>query len=267
MEGRDRGFALLVVLWSLVLIGLLTAQILASGRTALLLASNLRMAAQAREGADGAINEALFHVLSNGADQWQPDGATHLLNVGGVTVTVRVESLASKINPNLASIALLAGLFQALGTAPDQANQLANSIISWRSQAASKADSQALLAVYRRAGLSYGPPERPFADLGELSDVIGMPPSLLAAALPYMSLYQPCDPNPKLAAPIVRRALSLAGQTGSSSDVYDGTDPVVVIKAEASGQGKLDVRRVAIVSIAGADAPSPFQFLSLTDDY
>ena len=75
---RERGFALLIVLWSLVLITLLTIQILASGRSALALAGNIRAAAAARAAADGAISEAVYHVLAYGPDHWAVDGAPRL---------------------------------------------------------------------------------------------------------------------------------------------------------------------------------------------
>jgi general secretion pathway protein K len=260
---NDRGFALLVVLWSLVLIGLLTTQILASGRTAMALASNLRNAAEARARADGAINLAIFHLLQSGANNWPADGSTHLLGTGAVTLTVRIDSLAGKINPNLASTALLAGLFQATGAAPAAAKQMAAGIIGWRSPAATKAETQALLAAYKRANLPYGPPGRPFGDISDLADVIGMKPALLANALPYMSLYQSGDPDPAQAGAVVRRALALSGQTGAGG--YEGNFPVVSITAETTGPGGLAVFRTAIVSIAGANATTPFQLLALTD--
>jgi general secretion pathway protein K len=264
---QDRGFALLVVLWSVVLIALLTTQILGSGRTAFHLAANLRAAAQARAQADGAINEAVFHLVSTGPDAWQADGVPHVLNESGMLVTVRVQSLASKINPNLASTALLAGLFQASGAAPDQALALANAIIGWRSAAVSRQETQARIDAYRQAGLAYGPPGRAFNDLGELADIIGMPPDLLAAVLPHMSLYQSTDPDPSLADPVVRQALSLAGQAGSNRNEYDGSTPVLSIEAEAIGLHGLAVRRSAIVSIAKANAAAPYAFLALSDGY
>jgi general secretion pathway protein K len=263
---RDRGFALLVVLWSLVLIALLTTQILSGSRTALHLAGNLRDAAVAQASADGAINQAVFHLVSTGPDAWQADGTPHVLEVGGLRVTVQVTSLASRINPNLASTALLTGLFQALGAGPAQARAVANAIIAWRSAAVSPQEAQARTAVYQHAGLPYGPPGHGFDDLGELADVAGMPPALLAAALPHMSLQQSTDPDPSLADPIVRQALTLAGQAGSSSAVYDGSNPVVEIDAEAIAP-RLAVHRRAIVSIATADVAAPYEFLALGDAY
>jgi general secretion pathway protein K len=255
----------LIVLWSVVLVGLLTTQILASGRTEMELAGNIRAAVAARALADGAINEAVFHVLSYGPDRWPADGSPHVLREDGATISVRIQSLAGKINPNLASTALLAGLFQAVGASPDEASQLAGAIITWRSPAVSKDAAQTALAAYRRAGLPFGPPGHDFADLDELGGVIGMPPALLAAALPHMSIYQSGDPDPKLADAQVRHALALAGQSGANSDEYDGAAPVVMIQAEVDGPGGLTLRRTAIVSVPGENAPAPYQFLSLTD--
>jgi len=262
----DRGFALLVVLWSLVLITFLTTQILGAGRTALALAGNLRDAAAASARADGAINEAIFHVVASGADHWAADGSPRVIASGDSIVTVRIESLAGQINPNLASTALLTGLFQALGAAPAQAGALATAIIEWRSPAVSSDEAKARLAAYQSAGLPFGPPSRAFADLSALSDVIGMPPALLAKALPHMSLYQSGDPDPMLADVVVHQALSLSGQAGSNSNVFEGNAPVVEIRAEVQGPGELAVRRIATVSITGANGSAPFKILSLMDD-
>jgi general secretion pathway protein K len=263
-QGRDRGFALLVVLWSLVLITLVTTQIMASGRTALALATNMRDAAAAKSCADGAINETVFHLLATGPAQWTAGGAPHVLDRCGMKVAVRVRSLAGLINPNLASTALLAGLFQAVGAAPGQAQQLASAIIAWRSPAESKDDAKALLATYQQAGLIYGPIPQQFSDISELADVIGMPPDLLAKAMPHMSLFQSGDPDPAIADAVVRRALALSGQAGTDSTVYEGTSPVVAISALVEGPGQITLRRDAIVSLAGADGPAPFQVLSLS---
>jgi general secretion pathway protein K len=264
-KNRERGFALLMVLWSMVLLSLMSAQILASGRGAVALAGNLREAAEAQAAADGAIYTAIYHLSSSGSSQWVPDGSQHALNVGGMAASVAVTSLGGKINPNLASTALLTGLFQAVGAAPQQAAALANAVIAWRAAPVSAAAGQLLQAQYKQAGLAFGPPAHGFADLGEMTALIGMPPQLLAAALPHMSIYQTGDPDPRLADPVVRRALALSGQHGLDTSGYTGTSPVFLISAEAGLTGKLDVRRQAIVSVSNQGGPSPYQLLSLTD--
>ncbi len=252
---RDRGFALLIVLWSLVLLGLLISELAASGRSAVRLAANLRAGAAASAQADGAIYEAIYHSLSQGGEHWAADGVAHQL-AGG---TVRVESLGGRINPNLASTPLLAGLMLACGAQPDAAQQLANAIIAWRAPALTKQAAAALHESYQRAGMAYAPPGKPFADLSELADVLGMSPPLLRCALPEMSLYQSGDPDAAQADALVRRALTLSGQGNVAG--YSGSFPVAAITAET----KSGVRRYAIVSLQGADAPVPFKLLAMGD--
>ncbi|MGE4481410.1 hypothetical protein [Acidocella sp.] len=263
---RDRGFALLVVLWSLVLITLLITTLLASGRTDTRLANNIRDAAMARAAADGAINETIFHLLGHDGG-WAEDGPAHELAVGRSMVWVQVHGLAGKINPNLASTALLAGLFQAVGMAPQQAKGLARAVIAWRSKAATAQDREDLLNAYRRAGLPYGPPAKPFADLGEIANVMGMTPTLLARLRPHLNLYQSGDPNAALADPVVREALKLSGQTGARTGIYEGNATVVIVEAQARGPGHTLARRRAIVSLSGEQGVSAYKILSLTNDY
>ncbi len=262
---RERGFALLVVLWSLVLITLLTTQILASGRSALQLARNVRAAAQGRAAADGAINEAIFHLVSTGTAHWPADGSARVLGTSSLPVSVRIDSLAGTINPNLASPALLAGLFQAVGAEPAAAKRAADGIVTWRSLPANRANQLERLAAYRRKGLVYGPPGHNFADLSELTAVSGVPRAYLALVLPHMSLYQSGDPNPAEADPIVRAALALSGLTGAKAKGDAGAALAVSIDGIAGAPGDMAVRRQAIVSIQ--PGPVPFKLLLLTDGY
>ncbi|OYV37941.1 MAG: hypothetical protein B7Z80_11420 [Rhodospirillales bacterium 20-64-7] len=258
--GRERGFALLVVLWSVVLLALMISTLLANGRSAATLAGNLRDAAMARARADGAIDEALFHVLADGAQHWAPDGAWHDLPGG---VRVRVVALGGLVNPNTAPTNLLDGLLQACGADPAQAARLAAAIIDWRSPPLTQAAETAREQAYRRAGLGFSPPGKPFADVAELGDVLGMPKPLLAAMLPYLSLYQTDDPDPALASPLVRRALQLGHDPGAVHDGFAGSFPTVEIDAQAAGPGRVRVRRRGVFSLASPDSPHPYGVMLL----
>jgi hypothetical protein len=59
---RERGFVLLLVLWSMALLG---AHVTATGRSELALAANLQAAATAEALADGALHEAIWHLLAD----------------------------------------------------------------------------------------------------------------------------------------------------------------------------------------------------------
>ena len=55
----ERGFALLLVLWTLVLLSLIVTGMVSAGRVEAQLASNLRAAAVAEAAADGAVHQGL----------------------------------------------------------------------------------------------------------------------------------------------------------------------------------------------------------------
>ncbi|GAB0120258.1 hypothetical protein [Acidisoma sp. 7E03] len=261
---REGGFALLIVLWSLALLSLILSELLSAGRSATLLAGEVRAAATDRAAADGAIAEAIYHLLGHGG-AWSPDGSAHEIAIGTARVTVEARSLASSINPNLASTGLLAGLFQSAGLAAEQARTLAQAVTAWRSKPATKAEAEARTAAYRRAGLPFAPPGQPFADLSELRFVLGMTPALLATITPVLSLDQSGDPDAALAPPLVRDALRRAGQAGAQSGQFEGNFPVIAIIAVARGPGPSLVRRRAVVSLPGDLAKQPYRILALTD--
>jgi Tfp pilus assembly protein PilX len=77
----EAGFALLVVLWTLVLITLLVAAIGAAGQSEARITTRLRDAEVAREAVDGAVQEAIFRVA---AGQWSTGPLVRRLQVGTV---------------------------------------------------------------------------------------------------------------------------------------------------------------------------------------
>jgi general secretion pathway protein K len=211
---REAGFALLIVLWSLVLLALILTQLLSAGRSEAQLASNLRDSAEMEAIADGAVHEAMFHLLAGGAQHW-PTRGVHRLKIGRGLAEVRVEDTADKINPNSASPALLRAL-AGLCDAPDAAaSQLAQAIVTWRSDDDATGTNPA--AAYRAAGLSYAPPGLPFETLDEVGLVVGMTPPLLACMRPHLSLYQAGAPGPQSEDALVARALATATREGADA--------------------------------------------------
>lgn len=256
----QQGFALLIVLWSVVFLAFLMTQILADSRGAILLAANLRTGAQARAADDGAINAAIFHALAIGDGNWAADATPHALTIGDVAVTVRIENLAGRMNPNIASAAQLTGLLRAVGEPGNAATALAGNILDWRGPAPSQQAAAALADTYRAAGMRYGPPGTRFTDLDQLGDVLGFTPALLATLRPHLSLYQPGDPDPAAADPIMRRAIAYASGSNPVGTDDEGV-PAVEIIACAAGSACRD----AVVKLNGLGDATPYQIEQLTD--
>jgi general secretion pathway protein K len=250
---RSRGFALLIVLWTLVLIAFVVAHITASGRTEIRIADNLVDNAVARAAADGAISAAIFNLSNPRPEQrWPLDGAPRQLAVGDSRIALRLEDEASRINPNLASPQLLQALLQTLGANSQIAQRLAGAIAEWVGSAQDPRPPEAVLADYRAARLDYQPPGAPLETLDELGRVLGVTPAVLAALRPHLSLFAPAEPSRRSSDPVVAAALAAVAQSG---DTAAPTPPDLVtarITVVASGPGKARVERIAVVRIGAA---------------
>ena len=129
---QSDGFALIIVLWTLVLMAFIVAQLTSSGRTEVRIAGNLVADAVADAADDGAIFAAIFNLSDpNPAQRWALDGTVHELTIGNSRVMVRLEDEAGLINPNLASPALLEALLRVTGSEPESARRLAGAIGEW----------------------------------------------------------------------------------------------------------------------------------------
>src|SRR5260370_38982844 len=114
---QNSGFALIIVLWTLVLIAFIVAHLTATGRTEIRIAGNLVANAVTQAAADGASFEVIFNQSDPRPQQrWPVDGNARELVVGDSRVLVRLEDEAWWINPNSASPALLEALFRATGS-------------------------------------------------------------------------------------------------------------------------------------------------------
>ena len=133
-------------------------------------------------------------------------------------VTVEYMSETARINLNMASRTMIAGLFAALGAQPAMASQFADRVVAWRSAPRPNAQDEED-ALYRAAGLKYLPRRAPFNSVDELSLVLGLPPALVERALPLVTIYSDVgEINVLDAAPEVIAALP--GMTPARLDAF-----------------------------------------------
>ena len=257
-----RGFALIIVLWSLVVISLIVVHLTAAGRTELRIAGNLAANAAAQAAADGAIYQAIFNLLNPDPDaRWPLDGAAHELQVGDSQVTVRLDNEAARINPNLASPALLRALLEAVGSSSEKATAVTTAIGQWiRTRRGAQLLSGSDLD-YQAAGLTYGPPGEPFESIDELGRVLGMTPDLLAALRPHLTLFGPAIPDVSGGDPVVAAALGEVLRITSAGAAPSTNVLTARISAAAQGPGNAVASRRAIVNV-GPNVPHGYVMLT-----
>jgi general secretion pathway protein K len=262
MNARQRGFALLIVLWTIGFLALLGTQIVAAGRSNTQLADNLRRQAVLEAAVDGAVANVTFRMQAARDPTFRPDGMVHELQIGQTPVLVRVENESDRINLNTASGGLLRALVIAVGGTPSQANQLAATVLDWRTSGTVARQGGAKLPEYLAAGRTYGPPGAPFQSVDELADVLGMTPDLYARLEPHLTVLTDGDPDMSTRDVIVARALTDAA--GVADDIGADTqtaDALLRISVTAVGPGLTRYSRVDVVSADFQNTPPGIKIL------
>ena len=257
---RSEGFALLIVLWTLVLIAFIVVHLTATGRGETQIAGNLVANAVAQAAADGAIAEAIFKFTDPRPElRWSRDGTWHEISIGNSRVAVRLADEVARINPNRASPALLEALLVVTGSDEGSANQLADAIGEWTGTVQNMPAAE-LMAEYRAAGRDYGPPGEPLRSLDELRHVLGMTPAVFAAIRPHLTLFGPAVPDLAHADPVVATALERFSHGAVPAGAIAGPR-LARITAVARGPGKARVSRAAVVT-TGLGLPGGYLILA-----
>jgi general secretion pathway protein K len=206
-KARERGIALLVVVWVLALLAVLIIGFSGDARTELLLARNNYESAGARAIADAGVSLAIFGVIDPAPEtQWQADGRSRLLRYAEGTIRVSVQDEGGKIDLNAAPPELLAGLLRGVGLSPADAVRLAQTIDAWR-QAQQQGDAApagrrgAARAAIRRQATA-------FRVIEDLHLVPGVTPDVYDRVAPFVTVYSGvADIDPLTAPPEVLRSL------------------------------------------------------------
>ncbi len=264
-DRQDRGFALLIVLWWTVFLALLGTGLAGAGRLEARRSANLRDAAVAEAAAEGALQEAAFHLLANGEARWTADGATHTLPLTGGSASIEISDEAAKIGLNQATAGLLAALMSLLGDDHQQAASLADAILGWRTPGSGTGVSGAKAMAYAQAGSPYAPPESDFETLDELGLVKGMRPDLLQRLTPYLSVYQTGDPDLTNAAAVVRTAWAQSGDIGATETDRLGLQsearPIVTVDVRVLMASGVHAAHRTVILLAEHGSRRPFQIL------
>jgi general secretion pathway protein K len=204
---KPRGFALVIVLWTIVLLSFVMTHMVAAGRTETHIAANYVANADAETQADGAVVETVFRMIDGSDAHWDV-GGPYVLNMRQAKATVTIRSEGGKVNPNTASQQLLAALMSASGAQASVAAAVSQAMLDWRQTDDNDQNGAARKAAqYRAARLDYAPPGAPFESLDEIQRVVGMTPELFRRLKPNLSIYQTNDPDISIAEPAVVKAL------------------------------------------------------------
>jgi general secretion pathway protein K len=209
---RQRGVALLLVLWVLALLGTLLAGLLGwvhlQNRQALWQRQHTQAVLAAEAGMGMAV---LAHLDLDPLRRWKADGQPHALRFDDASLAVSVTSEAGKLDLNAAPVESFARLVLACGGSREQSADL----------------SQAL--NQRRGG-----DRAPLRTIEEVRELPTMDPRLYSCASAQLTLWSGLPaPDSRLASPWLRRALNLPQGGAITGDA----GPVITVHSQATLPG------------------------------
>lgn len=263
------GFILVAVLWILAalagFVGVYAFYL--SNSVAAEAARSEELAARAL--ASGAVELTAYRLLLLPRDERPSRGAFNF-SMGKARVSVTFAEETARIDLNAAPKEMLAALFTALGVRPEAADAYAGHVVAWRSTDAGDAP-QDEAARYGEVRLGYGPRGAPFVHVEELWRVAGLPPALVEAALPHLTVYSGRPQvNPADAHPLVRAAAS-AARAATTGEADDAPPPAaeraeavrVTARMDFASGRRRSIEAVILLRDFGDD---PYRMLSWRED-
>lgn len=278
-DRRDRGFALLVVVWVLALLAVLAVGFAADTRSEARQARNLLRSARAQAMAEAGIAVAVIGLLDQDpATQWPADGSQRSIAFDGGIIFVTVQDEAGKVNLNGAPLDMVAGLLSALGIDEIIQVSLLEAILAHR-----RAVSDSLLGSARgganqddgaRLAAARNPP---FRAIDEIRSVPGVSGAIYQRIAPFITVFSQTPRINPLTAPrevlmslprvnaqevesvLAARATITAGQSSAAVPLLTGVERyagrttfrAATITARATTPDGASFVREAIVTLTG----------------
>ena len=186
----EKGVALVLVLWILVLVTVATSAYALMARMDQLEANALLSGTRARLHAEAAIN--LMAVRLRDPDDFMrpiADGRPYFQRIDESEIEIRITDERGKLDINSAEEDTLFTMFVNHGLEPSEAELLAAAMLDWRDPDDIERVNGAELDAYLDAGLAVGPANRPFMLTEELLQVLGMPYELYRQLEPGITVY------------------------------------------------------------------------------
>ncbi|WP_323135304.1 type II secretion system protein GspK [Dyella silvatica] len=215
---RQRGVALLIVLWACTLLAILLGGYAMLARTEGMQARYQFAQTQAHYAA--GVMRAIYGLQDQQPNHWVPDGRTYPFKYEDANVKVTVIDEGGKVDLNAANPNVLQGLFHAAGLADTQAQELSQKVVDWRSFGVGANGAGQQDAAYAAAGRDYSPRKGPFASIEELQLVLGMTPALYRKIAPAVTIWSGRDSPDVATAPLLALAAIPGMDPNQANAVY-----------------------------------------------
>jgi general secretion pathway protein K len=284
---RDqRGFALISVLWTVAMLGMMAAATQDLTVTSVRTERRALARAHLENDLDAAVARAILALDDTRVDErWRVDGYPYSFTYDRIPMTVSIQDEDGKFDINEADDDTLEPLFESVGVDAKTAAVISDRIVEWRTEPAS-GDAHTLHGGtdgdYAAAGLPWRPRHADFQSVSELNLVLGMTPALFAKIRSDVTVYSRNDSPDEDVAPLsvlnalypgnpgqvqkilsqhtgtLQAGLQTGPKTQSSATVESGTDlsgREFEIDVDATYMGRHQTRRVVVVMTGGGTRP------------
>lgn len=278
---RERGFALLVVIWVLALLAVLATGFATDTRDEARQARNLLENTRAQAMAEAGVTLAVTGLLDpNPLTQWLADGTARDVPFDGGHLHIMVQDEGGKINLNAAAPELLAGLLAAAAIPGEARNLLLDAIVERR-----RAAGDATIGMDGGAVLVAPESGPAFEAIDEIRALPGVSRATFDAIAPYITVFSRVSRVNPLTAPrtvllslpnvnpqeveavLAARAAIAAGQISVPIPFLAGTERYTVRTASRAttitvtaitGTGAVFVRQALLFLTGKPDRPYEF---------
>lgn len=179
MRRRERGAALLLVLWVTILLAALLVGVAAASRSQ----SEAALYGAERVRAELAAEAGLAHAVAglrapDARQQWVPDGRPYTFTFDGAKVTVAIVDVSGMVDLNAAAPELLHRLFLAAGADAAVAGRLADAVTAWRGGPSGARFGAQAFAGRSPNGMGAATSGGPFRTVDQLARLPGMDAAL-----------------------------------------------------------------------------------------
>lgn len=133
----EKGIALLLVLWALILLMTIIASFAFLSRTELEAGFHFKQRIKTDLLLEGAVNRAIAEIMyatgnPDAQDAWNLNGTPNYYRADNGKITVIISPEASRVDLNKSSDVILRGLLASIGVDAEKADTIIDSILDWR---------------------------------------------------------------------------------------------------------------------------------------
>jgi general secretion pathway protein K len=183
-RGRERGLALLIVLWVIVAAALLVSSFSVSVRSSIgFVASEVKLSGLEAL-LDGGVEVAAARLIDqNQKQRWRPNGRSHTVRFEDYELTISIRDANGLVDLNKADKDLLHNLLRQFTESEQRAVFLRDRILQARGVGKAKRDDL-------KTDAEPDPlPSLPFIDVGQLRSIEGMTPEIFRRLSPFVTVY------------------------------------------------------------------------------